>query len=80
MGERMRAALKAQEANYGWFTEHFEELVKEFDGMFVAIHGGMVVEFDGNPARLRAKVLKRGLKLSEVTMEYVSKEPLTFIL
>jgi len=80
MNKRMREALRAQEANHGWFTEHFEDLVKEFDGMFVAIHEEMVVEFDEDPARLREKVLKRNLKLSEVMMEYVSKEPLTFIL
>lgn len=80
MSERVRSSLKAQEANYAWFIEHFEELVREFDGMFVAIHRGGVVEFDESPSGLREKVLKRGLKLSEVTVEYVSKEPLTFIL
>jgi len=80
MGKSARAALKVQEANYGWFIEHFEELVKEFDGMFVAIHGGRIVDFDESPAGLREKVLKRDLRLSEVTVEYVSKEPLMFIL
>lgn len=80
MSEDTRAVLEAQEANYGWFIKHFEELVREFDGMSVAIHEGKVVEFDERPARLREKVLKRGLRLSEVTVEYVSKKPLTFIL
>jgi len=80
MSEGARAALKAQEANYRWFVEHFEELVREFDGMFIAVHEERVVEFDEEPAGLREKVLKRGLRLSEVTVEYVSKEPLTFIL
>jgi hypothetical protein len=80
MDERMRAALKAQETNYGWFVQNFEELVREFDGMFIAIHKGRVVGSDDNPAGLREKVLNRGLRLSEVTVEYVSKEPLTFIL
>jgi hypothetical protein len=48
--------------------------------LFVAIHEQEVVAFDEDPAKLREKVSASGLSLMDVTVEYVSKKPLEFIL
>lgn len=69
-----------QERNRKWFEENYGDLVKRYDGMFVAISKEMVVECDGGPAELRRKILAKGLKPSEVMFEYVSRKPLEFIL
>ena len=74
------ALFDEQERNREWFEENRESLVDRYDGMFVAIYKENVVECSKDPAELREKILARGLRLSEVMVEYVSKEPLEFIL
>jgi hypothetical protein len=74
------ALFDEQERNREWFEENRESLVDRYDGMFVAIYKENVVECSKDPAGLREKILARGLRLSEVMVEYVSKEPLEFIL
>lgn len=74
------ALFDEQERNSEWFEKNYEDLVDRYDGMFVAVYKESVVEFSKDTAELREKILARGLKLSEVMVEYVSKEPLEFIL
>jgi hypothetical protein len=74
------ALFDEQERNREWFEENYEDLVEKYDGMFVAICKRDVVECSRDPAELRRKILARGLKLSEVMVEYVSRKPLEFIL
>jgi len=74
------ALFDEQERNREWFEENRESLVDRYDGMFVAIYKENVVECSKDPAGLREKILARGLRLSEVMVEYVSREPLEFIL
>jgi hypothetical protein len=74
------ALFEEQERNSRWFKECYQRLAEEFDVLFVAIHEQEVVAFDEDPAKLREKVLASGLSLMDVTVEYVSKKPLEFIL
>jgi len=74
------ALFDEQERNREWFEENYEDLVKRYDGMFIAVCKEKVVEFSGDPAELRRKILARGLRLSGVMVEYVSRKPLEFIL
>jgi len=74
------ALFDEQERNWEWFEENYEDLVDRYDGMFVAVYKEDVVECSKDPAELREKILARGLKLSRVMVEYVSRKPLEFIL
>jgi len=74
------ALFDEQERNSEWFEKNYEDLVDRYDGMFVAIYRENVVECSKDPAELREKILARGLRLSEVMVEYVSRKPLEFIL
>lgn len=77
---RILALFDEQERNREWFEENYNDLVERYDGMFVAIYKEDVVEYCKDPAELRRKILARGFKMSEVMVEYVSREPLEFIL
>jgi len=72
--------FKEHEFNERWFWETYEELVEKYDGFFIAIYKQKVIDYDKSPGELRRKILAKGLKLSEVFVEYVSKKPLEFIL
>lgn len=76
----MKALFDEQERNRRWFEENYEDLVEKYDGMFVAVCKEEVVGYSTDPGELRGKILSRGLKLSEVMVEYVSKQPQEFIL
>lgn len=74
------ALFDEQERSREWFEENYADLAERYDGMFVAVHKEGVVESSADPADLRGKILARGLRLSEVMVEYVSRKPLEFIL
>lgn len=74
------ALFEEHERNRIWFEESYQRLVEKYDGMFVAIYRQEIVAFDEDPAKLREKILAKGLSLMTVTIEYVSKKPLEFIL
>ena len=74
------ALFDEQERNREWFEKNYDHLVGKYDGMFVAIHRESVVECSRDPAELRQRIHARGLKLSEVMVEYVSRKPLEFML
>lgn len=74
------ALFEEHERNRRWFEESYQRLVEKYDGMFVAIYKQEIVAFDEDPGELREKILAKGLSLMTVTIEYVSKKPLEFIL
>jgi hypothetical protein len=74
------ALFEEHERNSEWFKENYQCLVEKYDGMLIAIHKQEVIAFDSNPSKLREKILIKGLSLMRVTVKYVSKKPLEFIL
>jgi hypothetical protein len=67
------------ERNWSWFMEHYEELVERFDGEFVAIYQQRIVDHDKDIASLMKRIRKK-YPLSQVLVEFVSKEKLSFII
>lgn len=74
------ALFEEHERNRKWFEESYQRLVEKYDGTFVAIYKQEIVAFDEDPGKLREKILAKGFSLMTVTIEYVSKKPLEFIL
>jgi len=77
---KVLALFDEHERNRKWFEESYQRLVEKYDGTFVAIYRQEIVAFDEDPGKLREKILSKGLSLMTVTIEYVSKKPLEFIL
>ncbi|MGC9069557.1 MAG: DUF5678 domain-containing protein [Thermoprotei archaeon] len=74
------ALFEEHERNSKWFKKNYQNLVEKYDGMLIAIHKQEIVAFDKDPSKLREKILAKGLNPMTVTIEYVSKKPLEFIL
>ena len=73
------ALFDEYERNWSWFIEHYEELVERFDGEFVAVYQQRVVDHDEDIASLMKRIRKK-CPLSQVLVEFVSKEKLAFII
>ena len=56
-----------------WFLSNYDKLVKNYDGLFVAVYERRVIDSDGNLDRLVERVFGRW-PLERVIIEYVSKE------
>lgn len=65
--------------NWSWFEDHYEELVKKFDGEFVAIHEQRVVDHDGDVSALMKRIEAK-YSADRVFVDFVSSEKLTLIL
>ncbi|NWG09608.1 MAG: hypothetical protein HXX80_04795 [Nitrososphaerales archaeon] len=71
--------FKEQESNRKWFEENHENLVKRYDGKFIAIYEQKIVGFDEDVGRLMERIKKK-YPLDRVSVEHVSKEKLQLIL
>lgn len=65
--------------NWSWFEDHYEELVKKFDGEFVAVHEQRVVDYDRDVSALMKRIEAK-YSADRVFVDFVSSEKLTLIL
>ena len=83
LGESMEAEALALLGEYekeaAWFRENYEELLREYEGKYVAIYRQRVVQFDRNFDTIIEKV-SRNYPLNRVYIDFVKKEKLTSIL
>ena len=66
--------------NEKWFRENYDKIIREYDGVFIAIYKKKIIDYAKTPSELRRKILARGIDISKVMIEYISKKPLEFIL
>lgn len=83
VGESMEAEalalLEEYEKEATWFKENYEELLREYEGKYVAIYRQRVVQFDENFDSVIEKV-SRNYPLDRVYIDFVTKEKLSLIL
>jgi hypothetical protein len=75
----LTALFDEHDKNWSWFEEHYNELVKKFDGEFVAIHDQRVVDHDKELSVLMKRI-KSKHPADRVFVDFVSSEKLTLIL
>lgn len=63
-----------------WFQDHYEDLVKDYDGLFVAVKDEKVLLSDEDCERLIKRLRQRHLDLSSMVIELVDSNPPHFIL
>jgi len=73
------ALLEEYEREARWFMENYEELLREYEGKYVAIYRQRVVQFDENFDTVIEKV-SRNYPLDRVYIDFVTKEKLSLIL
>lgn len=65
--------------NWSWFREHYEELVKKFDGEFVAIYEQKIIDHDKELSILMERIKAKHPE-EQIFVDFVSSEKLTLIL
>ena len=73
------ALFEKYEVDAKWFEEHYEELVKLYDGEFVAVFGRRVVDHDKTLRKLMKRI-ETAFPAEEVFVEYVTSRKLQFVL
>lgn len=73
------ALFDAHDKNWSWFRKHYEELVKKFDGEFVAVYEQKIIDHDKEPSVLMERI-KAKYPEEHVFVDFVSSEKLTLIL
>ena len=78
MSELM-ALFDEHDKNWSWFEEHYDELVKKFDGEFVTIYEQRVIDHDRELSVLMKRIEAK-YSADRVFVDFVSSEKLTLIL
>lgn len=65
--------------NWSWFREHYEELVKKFDGEFVAVYEQKIIDHDEELSILMERIKAKHPE-EQIFVDFVSSEKLTLIL
>lgn len=73
------ALFEEYEKNWSWFRENYGELVKKFDGEFVAIYEQNVVDHDKELSNLMKRIREKYPE-ENVFVDFVSREKLMLIL
>lgn len=71
--------LEEFQANQEWFVEHFNEILKNHNGEFVAVWNNSVLAADKDLIALRKEINKKR-KARAVYVEYVTDNPPELIL
>lgn len=73
------ALFEEYERNWSWFRENYGELVKKFDGEFVAIYEQNIVDHDKELSNLMERIREK-YPGENVFVDFVSREKLMLIL
>lgn len=79
MSEHLLALFDEHDKNWSWFREHYDELVKKFEGEFVAIHEQKIIDHDREIGVVMRRV-KAKYPAEHVFVDFVSGEKLTLML
>ncbi len=79
MISELTALFDEHDKNWPWFEEHYDELVRKFDGEFVAVHEQKVVDHDRELSALMNRIEAK-YPADHVFVDFVSGEKLTLIL
>jgi hypothetical protein len=64
---------------WSWFREHYEELVKKFDGEFVAVYEQKIIDHNKELSVLMKRIEAKYPE-ERIFVDFVSSEKLTLIL
>ena len=73
------ALLEDYKRDWDWFTKHYDELVENLDGQYVAVFTEKAIDHDENLDKLLNR-LRRKYPVDKLIIEYVSKKKLQFVL
>ena len=73
------ALFDEHDKNWSWFEEHYDKLVKKFDGEFIAIHKQRIVDHDREISVLMKRVEAK-YPANRVFVDLVTSEKLMVIL
>ena len=73
------AMFEEHEQNWTWFKDNYSELLKRFDGEYVAIFGRRVVDHDKDLDKLVGRVEAK-YPIEKVLVEFVTSEKLELVL
>ena len=73
------ALFEKYDENARWFEERYDELVKVYDGEFVAVSGNRVVDHDRSIRSLMKRIQTK-VPVEEVFVDYVTSRKLQFVL
>lgn len=74
------AQLEEFGKDMAWFLRQYGELLKFYEGEWVAIYKEGVADHDSNLTKLLEKLRTRGLRPEAMVIEFVTKEPIEAIL
>ena len=73
------AMFDDHEQNWAWFKKNYQQLLKKFNGEYVAIYQRKVVDHDKDLSHL-AKRVKANYPSNRVLVEYVTSEKIVLVL
>ncbi len=71
MEEELRV-LKAANSNFAWLKSHYDEMLKEHNKEFIAIHDGRFVTADSTMDGLLAKLNQKGVDVQTTLVKYIN--------
>jgi len=66
--------------NQNWFMKNFDNILKKYSDMFVAVWHQSVLDVDIDLKSLQKRVCEKTKRAGSVYVEYVTDEPLELIL
>jgi Family of unknown function (DUF5678) len=78
--EKARDALRAAQEEEAFWEKHYPELLARYPDQFVAVRGGKVIASDSDLMRLATTLEKRGIKPTDVWMQFIDTKPDRFLL
>ena len=71
--------FEEHEQNWAWFRNNYRELLRRFDGEYVAIYGCKVVDHGRDLSQLAGRIRAR-YPSNRVLIEYVTSEKIVLVL
>lgn len=72
--------LEEFEKNQKWYWSHFNQILKDYRDMFIAVTKESLVDKDKDIIKLRDRLEEKGVDLGSIYVEYVTDQPLDLIL
>ena len=67
------ATLQSMKSNSRWLDAHFEELLKDYEGRYIAVKSQKIVDTDRDFEKLLQKVQKHGIDAGETLIYFMTK-------
>ena len=73
-------AMERRRSDENFIARHFDDLLEEYRGKWIAVRGQMVIGHGKNPRALIGRLTGRGVDVSEVTLQYMRERPEALLL